>query len=66
VDLAMLHLFGGLGPRAFSAYDEAWPLADGHRDRVALYQLFPLLVHTVLFDGRYGARAVAVADHYLS
>ena len=30
IDLAMMRLFGGFGPRVFAAYDEAWPLADGH------------------------------------
>ena len=29
------------------------PLADGWRDRVGLWQLFPLLVHAVLFGGSY-------------
>jgi fructosamine-3-kinase len=65
VDLAMMHLFGGIGSRTFAAYDEAWPLPDGLQDRLPLYQLFPLLVHTVLFNGAYGARAVRVAEHYL-
>ena len=51
VDLAMLGLFGGISEPAFGAYDEAWPLAEGYEDRVPLYQLYPLLVHTVLFDG---------------
>ena len=30
------------------------PLAEGHADRVQLYQLLPLLVHAVLFGGSYG------------
>jgi fructosamine-3-kinase len=64
VDLAMLALFGGVSALAFAAYEETWPLADGHEDRVALYQLYPLLVHTVLFDGAYGERAVAAARYY--
>jgi fructosamine-3-kinase len=64
VDLAMLALFGGIGERAFAAYDETWPLTEGHEDRVALYQLYPLLVHTVLFDGTYAERAVAAARYY--
>jgi fructosamine-3-kinase len=53
VDLAMLRLFGGAGPRCFAAYDETWPLAPGHPDRVRLYQLYPLLVHVNLFGGSY-------------
>ena len=65
VDLAMMRLFGGIGPRTFAAYDEAWPLPAGHEERVLLYQLFPLLVHAVLFNGAYGSRAVRAAEHYL-
>lgn len=57
-DLAMLALFGC--PRletVLAAYDEAAPLAEGRRDRVAVHQLFPLLVHTVLFGGAYAGQA---------
>jgi fructosamine-3-kinase len=64
IDLAMLRLFGGPGDRCFSAYAESYPLADGHEDRVELWQLFPLLVHTVLFGGGYAERATAVARRY--
>jgi fructosamine-3-kinase len=55
VDLAMMRLFGGFAARAFAAYDEAFPLADGHGERVPLYQLYPLLVHVNLFGGSYAA-----------
>ena len=61
-DLAMLALFGLPHlDHVLAAYDEAWPLADGWRDRVDLHQLHPLLVHATLFDGGYVARATAVA-----
>lgn len=53
IDLAMMQLFGGFSRRVFQAYDEAYPLADGYPDRVPLYQLYPLLVHVVLFGGAY-------------
>lgn len=53
IDLAMMRLFGGFGERVFAAYAEAYPLAAGHRERVALYQLYPLLVHVNLFGGSY-------------
>ena len=49
----MMRLFGGFGARVFAAYREAWPLADGHEDRVPLYQLYPLMVHVNLFGGGY-------------
>jgi fructosamine-3-kinase len=57
LDLAMMRLFGGFGPRVFDAYDEAWPLAPGHEERVPLYQLYFLLVHVNLFGGSYVASA---------
>jgi len=55
VDLAMLRLFGGPSERAFDAYAEAAPLVEGWQERIALWQLMPLLVHAVLFGGAYRA-----------
>lgn len=53
IDLAMMRLFGGFSPRTFAAYEEAWPLAPDWKRRVHLHQLYPLLVHVVLFGGGY-------------
>src|SRR4051794_26732899 len=64
VDLAMLQLFGSLGPRFLEAYEEVSPLAPGHEDRVALYQLLPLLVHAVLFGGGYAGSVERAARRY--
>jgi fructosamine-3-kinase len=64
VDLAMLRLFGGPGERCFAAYAEVAPLAAGHEDRVELWQLFPLLVHAVLFGGGYGSSVARIARRY--
>lgn len=55
IDLAMMRLFGGFSERVFDAYAEAFPLAADHEDRVALWQLYPLLVHVALFGGTYVA-----------
>jgi fructosamine-3-kinase len=61
-DLAMLALFGCPHfDTVLAAYDEVAPLAAGWRDRVPLHQLFPLLVHVVLFGGGYAAQAVTAA-----
>ncbi|GGX88480.1 fructosamine kinase family protein [Streptomyces minutiscleroticus] len=61
-DLAMLHLFGCPHlDRVLEGYQEAAPLADGWRDRVGLHQLFPLLVHTVLFGRGYAEQALGAA-----
>ncbi len=53
LDLAMMRLFGGFGPRVFAAYDEAYPLSPGHEERVPLYQLYFLMAHVNLFGGSY-------------
>jgi fructosamine-3-kinase len=59
MDLAMMRLFGGFGARVFDAYAEACPLADGHSERVPLYQLYPLMVHVNLFGSSYVGSAEA-------
>jgi fructosamine-3-kinase len=64
IDLAMLRLFGSPSERIFDAYEEAAPLAEGHAERVELWQLSPLLVHAVLFGGSYGASAGQAARRY--
>jgi fructosamine-3-kinase len=65
-DLAMLALFSAPHlKRTLAAYDEQSPLSPGWRDRVPLHQLFPLLVHTVLFGGGYAGQAGAAADSAL-
>ncbi len=65
IDLAMLRLFGVPTERMLAAYAEAFPLADGHAERVRLWQLLPLLVHALLFDGGYGASAGSAAREYV-
>jgi len=63
-DLAMLHLFGAPGPACVAAYAEALPLADGWQERMALWQLEPLLNHAVMFGGGYGASALRVLERW--
>ena len=61
-DLAMLRLFGcPFLERVVSGYEEVAPLAEGWRERVGAHQLFPLLVHVVLFGEGYVGRAVEAA-----
>ena len=65
-DLAMLALFGlPQLQRVLDAYCEETPLGPGWEDRIALHQLFPLLVHACLFGGGYGARVGAAARSLL-
>jgi len=65
-DLAMLARFGApYLDRILAAYAEAAPLGSGWPERVGLHQLFPVLVHAVMFGGSYGAQAGALARRYL-
>ena len=52
-ELAFTKLFAGFDNRFYQAYDEAFPLIDGFEERVALYNLYPLLVHVNLFGAGY-------------
>ena len=56
-DLAMTRLFGGFGRAFYDAYESAWPLAPGHRERNDLYQLYHVLNHLNLFGSGYLGRA---------
>jgi fructosamine-3-kinase len=61
-DLAMLALFGYPHlERLLAGYTDVAPLTPGWQQRVPLHQLFPLLVHAVLFGGGYGASVAAAA-----
>ncbi|MCC5477604.1 fructosamine kinase family protein [Streptomyces barringtoniae] len=66
-DLAMLQLFGCPHlDRVLAGYEETAPLAPGRHDRVGVHQLFPLLVHAVLFGRGYAEQALTVARSALS
>ena len=62
-DLAMLALFGTPHlAEIMVGYQSVAPLAPGWRQRVALHQVHPLLVHAVLFGGDYLSRAASAAQ----
>ncbi len=64
-DLAMMRLFGGYGDHCFLAYHEAFPLAPEWQDRVALFQLAPLIVHAIKFGGGYAASTDRALEKYV-
>jgi len=63
-ELGMMLLFGGFGAAVLAAYQEAWPLEPGWRERVELYGLYHLLNHFNLFGGGYGRQALRVAARF--
>jgi fructosamine-3-kinase len=65
IDLAMMRLFGGFSERVFASYHEAHPLTQGHAERVALYQLYPLLAHVNLFGRSYLGQLERALDEYV-
>ena len=64
IALAMMRLYGGFGERVFESYDEAFPLSPGARERVPLYQLYPLMVHVNLFGGGYAGQVESMLARY--
>ena len=65
-DIAMTRLFGGFGPRFYSAYVAAWPLDQAAGTRRDLYNLYHVLNHLNLFGGSYRGQAEAMIDRLLA
>jgi fructosamine-3-kinase len=54
IELAFITLFGTFGETFFERYGEIRPIRDGFFEaRRDLYNLYPLLTHVRLFDGKY-------------
>jgi protein-ribulosamine 3-kinase len=64
-DLAMTTLFGGFSNEFYDAYQEAFPLAKGWKQRVDLWNLYPLLVHLNLFGMGYLRQVRGCLRQYL-
>lgn len=65
VEIAFTELFGGFPPGFLDAYHAAYPLPADYRERRALYQLYPLLVHLNHFGEGYGPQVDAVCAQYV-
>ena len=57
VDLAMTELFGGFPTQFYRAYQAAYPLDLGYKERKTLYNLYHILNHFNLFGGGYSSQA---------
>ena len=64
VDLAMSLLFGGFPSRFYDAYFEVTPKLEGFEARIALYQLYYLLVHLNLFGRAYYSRVLEFGSRF--
>lgn len=53
MDLGMTRLFGGFDKEFYYRYNEIYALEKGWINRLPVTQLYPLLVHAILFGGHY-------------
>jgi len=53
MDIAMTYLFGGFPAEMMNSYIASFPLEKGWRERLEISQLYPLMVHALLFGGSY-------------
>jgi protein-ribulosamine 3-kinase len=53
MDLAFSKLFGGFDESFFQSYQTVFPLEPGFNERIPIYNLYPLLVHLLLFGKSY-------------
>jgi fructosamine-3-kinase len=62
MDIAMSKLFGGFEPAFYEGYQQALPLQPGYSEREKIHQLYPLLVHLLLFGGHYRNDVESILD----
>lgn len=53
MDLGMMKLFRGFPDKAFSIYQDIFPMESGWEDRIEIWQLYYLLAHLNLFGQNY-------------
>lgn len=64
-DMAMTMLFGGFDHSFYEAYHEAFPLKTGWRERIDLWNLYPLLFHLNVFGTSYLGQIRSCLNAYI-
>lgn len=64
MDIAMMHLFGGFDSLLFDSYNEIYPLLNGWKKRLPIWQLYYLLVHLNLFGNSYYTSVDTIIKKY--
>ena len=65
IELAFTQMFGGFDHEFYSSYQEAYPLESGFDERVAIYNIYPHMVHVNLFGTSYLGGVESVLGRYL-
>ena len=64
MDLAFTTMFGRFPDAFYESYNEVFPLKPGFERRKGLYNLYPLLVHAVLFGAGYFDQAFQIVKKF--
>lgn len=65
MDLSMTRLFGGFPESFYAGYEAEYPLQAGFKQRIAIHNLYPLLVHVNLFGGGYVSSVAAIVKKFV-
>jgi protein-ribulosamine 3-kinase len=65
IDLAMSRLFGSASSVFYDSYHKYFPLEAEWKERVKIYQLYPILVHINLFGSSYISQYRSIINHFL-
>ena len=63
-DLAMTLLFGAFPHAFYDVYSNHYPLIPGWRQRMPIFQLYPLLVHVLLFGALYMSKVRSIVRSF--
>jgi protein-ribulosamine 3-kinase len=64
MDIGMSQLFGGFDSAFYTAYNNAWPMEPGWRERIDICNLYPLMVHVNLFGTGYLGSVDAILQRF--
>ena len=64
MDIAMTKLFGGFDDAFYLGYNACYPLEKGWEERLQLGQLYPLLIHVLLFGGGYVGQVERILNRF--
>lgn len=64
MDIGMTKLFGGFDQRFYDGYNSIYPLEKHWLERLPLTQLYPVLVHAILFGGHYISTAREIMKRF--
>jgi fructosamine-3-kinase len=64
VDIGMTHLFGGFDKRFYEAYQYHAALSNKHEEQWEVCNLYPLMIHLLLFGKSYLAAIEGIMKKY--